>query len=124
MAEIESSRNRGEQLTRLGIVRYVVIFCFITLIVSFWYLQVAQYARFLDLAENNHRRTRTLHASRGGVFDRDGRVLVENRYALNISLIREQSDNLNLLVRKLAALVNWVRFLSSIVTSLVIGAMW
>lgn len=105
MAEIESSRNRGEQLTRLGIVRYVVIFCFITLIVSFWYLQVAQYARFLDLAENNHQRTRTLQASRGGVFDRDGRVLVENRYALNISLIREQSDNLNLLVRKLAALV-------------------
>ena len=105
MAEIEFSKNRGEQLTRVRIIRYAVIFGFVTLIVSFWYLQVAQHTRFLDLAENNHRRTRTLRASRGGVFDRDGRVLVENRYALNISLIREQSKNLNLLVRKLAAFI-------------------
>ncbi len=105
MGEIKSSRNSGEQLTRVGIIRYAVIFGFVALIVSFWYLQVAQHARFLELAENNHRRARTLHASRGGVFDRDGRVLVENRYALNISLIREQSENLNLLVRKLSAFV-------------------
>ena len=59
MGEIKSSRNSGEQLTRVGIIRYAVIFGFVALIVSFWYLQVAQHARFLELAENNHRRART-----------------------------------------------------------------
>ena len=46
------------------------------------------------MAENNHQRTLTLRAPRGVVFDRDGRVLVENRYSLNISLVREQVSDL------------------------------
>ena len=47
------------------------------------------------MAENNHQRTLALRAPRGVVFDRDGTVLVENRYSLNISLVREQVENLD-----------------------------
>ena len=75
---------------------------FAALLVSFWNFQIGQHARFLQMAENNHRRTLALRAPRGVVFDRDGRVLVENRYSLNISLVREQVDDLDRSVRLLA----------------------
>ena len=76
---------------------------FIVLLVSFWNFQIGQYTRFSDMAENNHQRTLALRAPRGVVFDRDGRVLVEHRYSLNISLVREQVEDLDESIRLLAA---------------------
>ena len=68
---------------------------FIGLAISFWNFQIGQHARFSEMAENNHQRTLPLRAPRGVVFDRDGRVLVENRYSLNISLVRERVEDLD-----------------------------
>ena len=73
----------------LAVFRVGVALLFTILAISFWNLQVGQHARFLQMAENNHQRTLSLRAPRGVVFDRGGRVLVENRYSLNISLVRE-----------------------------------
>ena len=75
---------------------------FLVLAVCFWNFQVGQHARFSEMAENNHQRTLALRAPRGVVFDRDGRVLVENRYSLNISLVRERVENLDEALRLLA----------------------
>ena len=72
-----------------------VAFVFIALGVSFWNFQIGQHARFSEMAENNHQRTLALRAPRGIVFDRDGRVLVENRHSLNISLVRERVEDLD-----------------------------
>ena len=85
-------RDKAARLILAFQIGVAVIFA--VLLVSFWNFQVAQHATFLRLAENNHRRTLDLRASRGVVFDRDGRVLVENRYTLNISLVREQVEDL------------------------------
>ena len=79
-----------EFLLRLFQVSVALIFT--VLAVSFWNFQVGQHARFSEMAENNHQRTLALRAPRGVVFDRDGRVLVENRYSLNISLVRESGS--------------------------------
>ena len=68
---------------------------FVVLAFSFWNFQIGQHARFSEMAENNHQRTLPLRAPRGIVFDRDGRVLVENRYSLNISLVRERVEDLD-----------------------------
>ena len=62
---------------------------------SFWSLQVGQYERLIAMAENNHDRTISLRAPRGAIVDRDGRVLVDNRYTFNISMIREQVTELD-----------------------------
>ena len=51
------------------------------------------------MAENNHQRTLALRAPRGVVFDRDGRVLVENRHSYSISIVREHTKDLNRTVR-------------------------
>ena len=87
--------DRGKAARLILAFQIGVAFIFAILLVSFWNFQVAQHAKFLRLAENNHRRTLDLRASRGIVFDRDGRVLVENRYSLNISIIREQVEDLD-----------------------------
>jgi penicillin-binding protein 2 len=76
---------------------------FFLLVVSFWAIQVLQHDKFLEEAENNHTREIPLRAPRGAMFDRHGKVLVENREAQNISLVREQAQNLDQSVRLLAA---------------------
>ena len=68
---------------------------FSVLAVSFWVLQVVQHAKFEEMAENNHQRTLALRAPRGIVFDRDGRVLVENRHSYSISIVREHTKDLD-----------------------------
>ena len=79
---------------------------FVVLAVSFWNFQIGQHTRFSEMAENNHQRTLPLRAPRGVVFDRDGRVLVENRYSLNISLVRERVEDLDEALGLLARVTN------------------
>jgi len=79
---------------------------FVALVISFWSFQIGQHARFSEMAENNHQRTLRLRAPRGVVFDRDGRVLVENRYSLNISLVRERIEDLDESLSLLARVTN------------------
>ncbi len=79
---------------RLGLLQYVISAVFAVLVVGFWYVQVLQHAKFLEMAENNHQRTLPLRAPRGMLFDRTGHVMVENRDALNISLVRENKKTL------------------------------
>ena len=88
--------DRRDNMTRpLVLLRTAVVLAFAALAVGFWRLQVVQHDKYHQLAENNHQRTLGLRAPRGVVFDRDGRRLVENRNSLNISLVREQADDLD-----------------------------
>ena len=79
-----------------------IVFVFAGLLVSFWYFQVGQHSKFLEMAENNHQRHYALRAPRGVVFDRHGRVLVENRNSLNIALVRDRIENVERLLASLA----------------------
>ena len=86
----------------LALFQVTVALIFAVLLIGFWHFQVGQHARFLEMAENNHQRRIALRAPRGVVFDRDGEVLVENRYSLNISLVREEVEDLDRSIRLLA----------------------
>src|SRR4029078_7203070 len=96
----------GEERRRMGIrltvLQYVITVIFSVLAVSFWVLQVVQHAKYEELAENNHQRPLALRAPRGLMFDRDGRVLVENRHSYSISIVREHSKDLNRTIELLA----------------------
>ncbi len=87
--------ERTNQTLRLGVLQYVIAAAFAALVVGFWYVQVLQHAKLLEMAENNHQRTLPLRAPRGMLFDRTGHVMVENRDALNISLVREHKATLD-----------------------------
>jgi penicillin-binding protein 2 len=95
--------DRRKIAVRLTVVQYGLTVVFAFLALAFWYLQVVQYGRFYELAENNHQRTLPLRAPRGVLFDRNGRVLVENRDSYNISIVREHSKNLPQTIRLLAS---------------------
>ena len=87
---------------RLTAVRVLFIGAFAVLAISFWVLQVVQHARFKEMAENNRLRKIALRAPRGVLFDRDNRPMVENRESYTISIIREQTKNIDETIRKIA----------------------
>jgi penicillin-binding protein 2 len=95
--------DRTQLNGRLTALQIGVAAGFLLLVVSFWAIQVLQHEHFLVLAENNHQRAIPLRAPRGAMFDRHGQVLVENREAVNISLVREQTRDLDQSMRMLAA---------------------
>ena len=82
--------------------RYGVAATFGALSISFWFLQIVQHAQYREMAENNHQRTLALRAPRGVLFDRHGRVLVENRDSLNVSIVREHTKDLDRTINLLA----------------------
>jgi penicillin-binding protein 2 len=94
--------DRRRATIRLTILQYTIIGIFTTLAVGFWVMQVVQHAQFEEMAENNHQRTLALRAPRGIVFDRDLKVLVENRRSYSISIVREHTKDLNRTVHLLA----------------------
>jgi penicillin-binding protein 2 len=106
MSTVRPPDDRRSLTLRLRVLQYGTCVLVAALAVSFWYFQVAQHAVFEQMAENNHQRTLALRAPRGVLFDRDGRVLVENRYAFNISLLREQTHDINASIRRLAAITH------------------
>src|SRR5260221_7148425 len=99
---IEDRRKANVRLSGLQVFVGVL---FAVLAVSFWVLQIVQHAKFEELAENNHQRTLPLRAPRGLVFDRDGRVMVENRHSYSISIDREHTKDINRTIRTLAAVL-------------------
>src|SRR5499427_2255323 len=97
--------DRRKATIRLNGLQFVIAALFSLLAVSFWTLQVVQHAKYEELAENNHQRTLALRAPRGLVFDRDGRVLVENRHSFSISIVREHTKDLNRTIKVLAGVL-------------------
>jgi penicillin-binding protein 2 len=104
MSNVEDRRGI---ITRLSFLQYVITAVFSILAISFWVLQVAQHAKFEEMAENNHQRTLALRAPRGIVLDRNLKVLVENRPSFSISIMREHSKDLNRTIRMLAAVLGY-----------------
>ena len=100
MAVAEDRRRIG---VRLAILQVGVIVLFAALAMSFWFLQVVQHSYFREMAENNHQRTLALRAPRGVLFDRHGKILVENRHSFNVSIVREHTKDLNRTIRLLSA---------------------
>src|SRR5436190_19711839 len=100
-----SIEQRRTLTVRLTTLQGIVCVLFAALAVSFWVLQVVNHQKYEEMAENNHQRTLALRAPRGVVFDRDGKVLVENRRSFSISIVREHTKDLDRTVRLLAAVL-------------------
>ena len=95
MVNLNSIRWREQTDGLLTLGRIIVGVVFGLLALSFWSLQIGQYDRLAEMAENNHDRTISLRAPRGALVDRNGNVLVDNRYTFNISVIRERVADLD-----------------------------
>ena len=97
------AEDRRRLTTRLNVLRVAIAVAFGLLACGFWFFQVVQHAKFKEMAENNHQRTLTLRAPRGVIFDRTGRLLVENRNSFNISIVREHTKDIERTIRVLSS---------------------
>lgn len=69
------------------------------------YLQVDQADEFQLLAEENRISIRPIAPTRGRIFDRNGIVIAENEQTYQISLIREDADDVNRVIERLSRLI-------------------
>jgi penicillin-binding protein 2 len=97
------AEDRRRITVRLVVLQVGAVVVFIALATSFWYLQIVQNKKFEQMAENNHQRTLALRAPRGVLFDRNGKVLVENRHAYTISIVREHTKDIDRTIQLLSA---------------------
>ena len=89
---------------RLMLIKAAVIFVFSALAVAFWWFQVARHEEFAARADANHLRTISLRAPRGVLFDRNEQVMVRNQNIYLISILREQTDDIDATLRRLAGI--------------------
>ncbi|HUK34248.1 MAG TPA: penicillin-binding protein 2 [Vicinamibacterales bacterium] len=99
---VEDRRKTSSRVTAL---QGVIAVSFAVLAIGFWVLQVLEHQQYNEMAENNHQRTLALRAPRGLLFDREGRVLVENRHSYSISLVREHTKDLSRTISELASVL-------------------
>ena len=85
--------DRRTFLVRLAALRIGVIVSLALLAVGFWILQIVQRDKYMEMAESNQLRTIPLRAPRGVLYDRNGKVLVENAYSYTIAIVRERMAN-------------------------------
>src|SRR5437867_4386714 len=97
--------ERRVMTSRLATLQVSIIVIFAALAIGFWYFQIVENAKFELMAENNHQRKLALRAPRGVLFDRNGKVLVENRESYTISIVREHTKDLKRTVRILASVL-------------------
>jgi len=100
--QVTQGENRKRIDERLVALQVAVIVVFAALGICFWVLQIVQHTKYDEMAENNHQRTLALRAPRGMLFDRNGRLLVENRHSFTISILREHSQDLTRTARMLS----------------------
>ncbi len=78
---------------------------FLLLLMRLWYLQVISYDDLQARSVRNRTRVLALDAPRGPIFDRQGELLVDNRPAFQISVMRQDVDDRSRLFEKLAPLL-------------------
>lgn len=86
-----SSGNRDEKLSgiKLAMVQYGILAIMLVLVAGLWRLQVLNVDNFKQLAEQNRIRQVPIMAPRGKLFDRDGRLLVDNYPSVSCFLVRD-----------------------------------
>jgi penicillin-binding protein 2 len=88
--------GREEKLsaTKLHVAQYVVALVLVVLGVWLWHLQILGADGYRVLAEQNRVRKVPVLAPRGRIFDREGRIIVDNYPSVSCFLLREQQKNL------------------------------
>jgi penicillin-binding protein 2 len=93
---MDTSVGREEKLsaTKLHLTQYFVALVMFVLGIGLWRLQVLDASGYRVLAEQNRIRKVPVLAPRGKIFDREGRIIVDNYPSVSCYLLREQQKNL------------------------------
>lgn len=84
----------------------VIVFFMVVIVCRLWFLQISNGEEYKSKAYNNRVRIREIAAPRGHILDRTGIELVTNRPSFNVLLIRENSQNDENLLKRLAVVLD------------------
>jgi len=103
----EHDEEAVNMLKRRAMIAVGLVLLFLLIIISrFWYLQINLGEHYRTLAENNRVRIRSVPPPRGHIFDKHGREIVTNRPSFNVSLIREDSYDIQDLLKRLSVVLD------------------
>jgi penicillin-binding protein 2 len=110
--EQQTFENREEVVVRLWGLKFLTLFIFFVFGARLWWLQVASYQEYAQLAEQNRIRELPLPAPRGRIFDRKGKLLVDSRPVFNLVIshkdVKSVRDEIELLVTNLGIERAWL----------------
>jgi penicillin-binding protein 2 len=89
------SRDEKLPALKLTFVQYGILIMMLVLIGGLWRLQVLGGDNWRVLAEQNRIRKVPVLAARGKLFDREGRLIVDNYPSVSCFLLREQNRNVD-----------------------------
>jgi penicillin-binding protein 2 len=82
-----------------------ILLLFSLLFLRLVYLQIIKGKEFKALSEKNAVRLKSIKSSRGLIFDRNKKLLVDNRPSFNVKIVREDAGDVKKIVRKVADLI-------------------
>lgn len=91
---------------RIRFIFVIVLVMFIAIIIRVFYIQVIDYNKLNDLADNLWSRNLPITADRGLILDRNGKILAENITTVSLVLIPNQIENKELVTKDLATILN------------------
>jgi len=87
---------------RVTVMMLCVIAAFIILFVRLFYLQVIEGEELRRLSENNCIRLQSVDAPRGLIFDRNGKMLVDNRPSFDLSINVKAGEEIEYTIEKIS----------------------
>ncbi len=83
----------------------VVLFFVAMIFLRLWFLQIHKGEEYKNRAENNRVRIQEVAAPRGDILDRNGKELVTNQPSFNVVLVREDSNDIDGLLKRLSVVL-------------------
>lgn len=87
---------------RFVVVTMTAMAIFGVLLLRLWYLQIISVDQYQQLSEKNRIRYLPVAAERGPVYDASGELLVDNRPGFTIAALRQEVDDVDLMLTRLA----------------------
>ncbi|MBF8250779.1 MAG: mrdA [Deltaproteobacteria bacterium] len=103
--EVYSREGVAGATTRLFTFSAIVVIGTIILLSRLWYLQILNGDDYRQKSENNRVRIRPILAARGMILDRFGKVMVDNRPAFDVFLLREDAGNLKEAIKNVSGVI-------------------
>ena len=91
---------------RIRFIFVIVLVMFSAIIIRVFYIQVIDYNKLNDLADNLWSRNLPITADRGLILDRNGKILAENITTVSLVLIPNQIENKELVSKDLSNILN------------------
>ena len=88
--------------SRIKFILTIVIIIFVIIIIRVFYIQVIDYNKLNDLADNLWSRNLPITSDRGLILDRNGKILANNITTVSLVFIPNQITNKELVAKDIA----------------------